>query len=67
MSLQQSLAAEADAFLSLLSLLLQKAETPAAVSPMAAPPADKKAKTEKVLDDFSLEAGLSSSSTVLLL
>lgn len=67
MSLQQSLAAEADAFSSLLSLLLQKAETPAAVPPMAAPPADKKAKMEKVSDDFSLEAGLSSSSTVLLL
>ncbi|XP_005731302.1 calpastatin isoform X9 [Pundamilia nyererei] len=42
---------------------VKKAETPAAVPPMAAPPADKKAKMEKVSDDFSLEAGLSSSST----
>ncbi|XP_059184536.1 calpastatin isoform X3 [Centropristis striata] len=30
-------------------------QTPAAVPPMAAPPADKKARTEKVSDDFSLE------------
>ncbi|CAI5688513.1 unnamed protein product [Oreochromis niloticus] len=42
---------------------VKKAETPAAVPPMAAPPADKKAKMEKVSDDFSLEAGLSASTT----
>ncbi|XP_075316569.1 calpastatin isoform X11 [Odontesthes bonariensis] len=40
----------------------EKAVTPVAVPPVAvcpAPPADKKAKMEKVSDDFSLEAGLS--------
>lgn len=43
--------------------LLQKSQTPAKAPPVAvctAPPADKKAKMEKVLDNFSLEAGLSS-------
>lgn len=45
----------------LMSHLLQKGETP--VSP--APPADKKAKMEKVPDDSSLKAGHSSPSTVL--
>ena len=38
-----------------MSPLLQKGERPA-----AAPPADKKAKMEKVSDDFSLESVLSS-------
>ncbi|XP_040015179.1 calpastatin isoform X24 [Xiphias gladius] len=47
----------------------EKVETPAAVPPVAvcpAPPADKKAKMEKVSDDFSLEAGLPSAPATLL-
>ncbi|KAI3369492.1 hypothetical protein L3Q82_007708 [Scortum barcoo] len=42
---------------------VKKSQTPAAVPPVAmsvAPPADKKAKMEKVSDDFSLAAGLPS-------
>ncbi len=49
--------------------LLQKSQTPAAVPPVAvkaAPPADKKAKMEKVSDDFSLAAGLPSAPSTVL-
>lgn len=48
--------------------LLQKAVTPANVPPVAvspSPPADKKPKLEKVSDDFSLEAAVTSAVVVI--